>query len=323
MSRVNVSSLVVNNRLKLPVLSTTQITALTPESGMMVFNSTKNVVEIYFNGKWNAASADLLPVSLGGTGGSTGKDGSSAANAATSAAAIKTLKPSSTDGVYWIDLPSVGPKQVYCIMDSNYDGGGWMMALKATRGTTFSYGSSYWTSTNTLNEGSFNIQDGDAKFEVFNRFSAKDLLAVWPDLSANSGCFSVPRGHIWLENNFWQGGTKITLTSLFNTANETFIRDANNFCGIGQFSRQTDVRFYGFNYSNDQNLARVRWGFGWNENGGGLWPNGNQGSDDVAGGIGMTGTQQGQVNYSAGDFIGCCQNVSGFNRSARVEVYVR
>lgn len=322
MSRVNVSSLVANNRLKLPVLTTSQRNALTPESGMLIFNSTRNLAEIYFNNKWNDASADLAPV-VTGTGGTASLDGSTQERAATSAAAIKAIKPTATDGVYWINLPTAGPRQIYCIMDSAYDGGGWMMALKATRGTTFSFGSTYWTQNNVLNESATNVNDGDAKFETFNRFAAKDLLAVWPDLSANSGCFNVPRGHIWLENNFWQSGTRITLTSLFTTANEVFIRDANNFCGIGQFSRQTDVRFYGFNYSNDQNLARVRWGFGWNENGGGLWPNGNQGSDDVAGGIGMTGTQQGQVNYSAGDFIGCCQNVTGFNRSARVEVYVR
>jgi hypothetical protein len=326
MSRINVSSLVSTERLRLPVFTTAQRDALTPEAGMLIFNSTIQEVQIYFgnpdNGyKWQSAGADLAPIATSGA--AAVKDGSTSALAADSAAAIKTVKPSATDGIYWINLPTVGPKQIYCIMDSGFDGGGWMMAMKATRGTTFSFGSSYWTSTNTLNETAYNTSDGDAKFETFNRFAAKDLLAVWPDLGANSGCFNTSRGHIWLENNFWQSGTRITLTSLFNTANEYFIRDANNFCGIGQFSRQTDVRFYGFNYSNDQNLARVRWGFGWNENGGGLWPNGNQGSDDVAGGIGMTGTQQGQVNYSAGDFIGCCQNVTGFNRSARVEVYVR
>jgi hypothetical protein len=252
-----------------------------------------------------------------------GKDGSTADRAAESASAILAINPSASDGVYWINLPTVGPTQVYCIMNNSYNGGGWMMAMKATRGTTFNFNANYWTTTNTLNPTQTNINDGDAKFETFNRFEAKDILAVWPDLTANSGCFNVSRGHIWLENSFWQGGTKITLTNLFNTANEYFIRDANNFCGINQFSRQTDVRFYGFNYSNDQNLARTRWGFGWNENGGGLWPNGNQGSDDVSGGIGMTGTQQAQVNYSAGDFIGCCQSVTGINRSARVEIYVR
>lgn len=320
MSRINVPSLKVNTRLKLPVLTTINRDALIPESGMVIFNTTTNQTEIYFNNKWVSAAENLAPV---GAGGAAALDGSTQAQAATSARSIKAIKPSATDGVYWINLPTAGPKEIYCIMDTNYDGGGWMMAMKATRGTTFNFGANYWTTINVLNETNTNIADGDAKFETFNRFAGKDLLAVWPDLTANSGCFNVARGHIWLENNFWQGGTAITLTSLFNSANETYIRDANNFCGINQFSRQTDVRFYGFNYSNDQNLARTRWGFGWNENGGGLWPGGNQSSDDVSGGIGMTGTQQGQVNYSAGDFIGCCQNVTGFNRSARVEIYVR
>ena len=249
------------------------------------------------------------------------KDGSSAEKAADSAAAIKQILPSAGDGVYWINLPSVGARQIYCIMDSAFNGGGWMMAMKATRGTTFRFSADYWTTKNTLNPTAVNLNDGDAKFDSMNYFGAKDLMAVWPDISPNSGCFQSSRGHIWLQNDFYT--SRITFVYFLNTVNEYFIQDANNFCGINQFSRQTDVRFYGFNYSNDQNLARSRWGFGWNENGGGLWPNGNQGSDDVGGGIGITGTQQGQVNYSAGDFIGCCQNVTGVNRSARVEVYVR
>ena len=229
------------------------------------------------------------------------KDGSSAEKAADSAAAIKQILPSAGDGVYWINLPSVGARQIYCIMDSAFNGGGWMMAMKATRGTTFRFSADYWTTKNTLNPTAVNLNDGDAKFDSMNYFGAKDLMAVWPDLSPNSGCFQSSRGHIWLQNDFYT--SRITFVDFLNTVNEYFIQDANNFCGINQFSRQTDVRFYGFNYSNDQNLARSRWGFGWNENGGGLWPNGNQGSDDVGGGIGITGTQQGQVNYSAGDFI--------------------
>ena len=60
---------------------------------------------------------------------------------------------------------------------------------------------------------------------------------------------------------------------------------------------------------------------GWNENGGGLWPNANETSNDVAGGIGMV--HRNGSRYSAGDYIGCCQNVSGFNRTARVEMYIR
>jgi hypothetical protein len=44
-------------------------------------------------------------------------DGSSAVNAGASAAAIKTLTGANVNGLYWINLPTVGPTQVYCIMN--------------------------------------------------------------------------------------------------------------------------------------------------------------------------------------------------------------
>lgn len=39
---------------------------------------------------------------------------------------------------------------------------------------------------------------------------------------------------------------------------------------------------------NSSSEARVRRGFGWNENDSGVYPNGNQASNDVSGGIRMT-----------------------------------
>lgn len=56
---------------------------------------------------------------------------------------------------------------------------------------------------------------------------------------------------------------------------------------------------------NSSSEARVRWGFGWNENDSGVYPNGNQASNDVSGGIRMTGVFQ-----------------TGINRSARVEIFI-
>jgi len=260
----------------------------------------------------------------------TAKDGSSSSNAAVSAFQLKTDYPSKPDGVYWIDLPTVGATQIYCIMNSAIDGGGWMLAMKATTGTTFNYASTYWTAVNTLNPTEFNRNNGDAKFDVMNYFQAKDMMALWPDIASNYGS-STTGGSInlassfnnwcWLQNSFY-GGTKVTPINFFATSSGTnrFISDAENFAGKGTaFSGQTDVRFYGFNYEGNAN-AKVRWGFGWNENGGGLYPNGNQGSNDVSGGIGMV-TSFG--NYSAGDKINCCQNTTGINRYARVEIYIR
>ena len=259
------------------------------------------------------------------------KDGLTSANASTSAYQIKQDFPNATDGIYWIDLPTVGAKQVYCIMNSAIDGGGWMLAMKATRGTTFSYSSSHWTTTSTLNTTDLTRNDGDAKFDVMNYFQAKDMMALWPDIASNYGSSSTGgsinlsssfNNWCWLQNSF-NGGTRVTPITFFSTSgnNNKFISDASNFAGKGTaFSTQTDVRFYGFNYYPSNTTFAVRWGFGWNENGGGLYPNGDQNSNDVSGGIGMA-SQFG--SYSAGDKINCCQTLTGINRSARVEVYIR
>lgn len=259
-------------------------------------------------------------------------NGSTAALAAPSAKYIQTAFSNYTDGVYWINLPYAGPTQIYCLLNSSIDGGGWMMAMKATRGTTFNYSSTYWTAANTLNPGNTNRNDGDAKFDTMNYFYAKDILGLWPDIPWNyngsttggsvntNGSYNV---WCWLQNNF-NSGTRITPIKFFSSANRLFLGDANNFSGKGTaFSAQTDIRFYGFNYSNANSTANVRWGFGWNENGGGLYPNGEATSNDVSGGIGMTGLFSTNINYSAGDQLSCCSTNSGINRSARVEIYIR
>ena len=258
-------------------------------------------------------------------------DGTTAAKAAPNAKYIQTAFNNYTDGVYWINLPFVGPTQLYCLLNSVIDGGGWMMMMKAKRGTTFNYASSYWTTINTLNPTENNRSDGDAKFNSMNYFNAKDMMALWPDipsntLSGNGGSLNLSSSYnhwCWLQNNF-NNGIRITPVNFFGTATKLFYRDANTFSGKGTaFSSQVDVRFYGFNYTNASNQSSVRWGFGWNENGGGLYPNANETSNDVSGGIGMTGLFTTGVNYSAGDQITCCQNTTGINRSARVEIYIR
>jgi uncharacterized protein YjdB len=249
-------------------------------------------------------------------------DGLTSGTASTSAMAIKSAYPASSDGIYWINIPGVGPTATYCLMNSIYDGGGWMLAMKATRGTTFNYDSNYWTTNNTLNPANVNRNDGDAKFPAMNGYLGKDMMALFPDIpntGNESGSIDGLTNWSWLQNNF-NDGARISMIGLFSTINNKFIRDADTFSGKGTaFSGQTQIRFYGYNYTVNTN-AKVRWGFAWNENGPGLFPNGDQGSNDVSGGIGMG---SGYGNYSAGDRISCCQNSTGINRTARVEIYVR
>jgi len=255
-------------------------------------------------------------------------DGLSAATAAPNAKYIQTAFSNFTDGVYWINLPIVGPTQIFCLLNSAVNGGGWMLMMKATRGTTFSYNSSYWTTINTLNPTENNRNNGDAKFNTMNYFYAKDIMALWPDIAWNANS-STTGGSVntngsygvwcWLQNNF-NNGVRITPVNFFSSASKLFFGDAKSYGGWngGVFSAQSSVRFYGFNYTNASN-AQVRWGFAWNENAPlALYPTGDEGSNDVSGGIGMN-----YGSYSAGDYIGCCQDNTGINRTARVEVYVR
>jgi hypothetical protein len=275
-------------------------------------------------------------------------DGLSSATAGISAVAIKAQTGTNADGTYWINLPTVGPTQVYCIMNSAVSGGGWMMAMKATRGTTFSFTSTHWTTVTTLNSTNNNRADGDAKFNTMNYYAATDIMALFPDITTNGGSLGTNNPFScwsWLESNF--NGSATTLINFFNTAGTyanggtpstgnyggKFIKDAKTFSGwqSGIFSSQVDIRFYGFNFKNSGlsygGAGSSRWGFGWNENGEGLYSSpatmatgGATGSNDVWGGIGMDSNGG---SYSAGDLISCCQDTTGINRSARVEIYIR
>jgi hypothetical protein len=77
------------------------------------------------------------------------------------------------------------------------------------------------------------------------------------------------------------------------------------------FSEQGGFKWYGFNYSGGAPQLKVRWGFGWNNEG-------DQNSNDVTGGIGLS-----YGNYSAGDRINCCQTTNGVNRSMAMQIFVR
>jgi hypothetical protein len=247
-------------------------------------------------------------------------DGLTVATAATSAKAIKTAYPNSPDGVYYIILPSVGVQAVYCLMDSKYDGGGWMMAMKATRGTTFNYDANYWYTANTLNPAQTNQNDGDAKFDVMNYFGTTDMLALWPDIpnvGSESGSIDNLNTWSWLEKNI--SGAPFTLINKFalSPTQQVIYTSTNGtmtFNGYGTpFSTQMGwggFTFYGFNYSYYA-PSKVRWGFSWNNET-------HQDNNDVSGGIGMA-----SGSYSAGDRVTCCESYVGINRTARVEMYVR
>ncbi len=247
--------------------------------------------------------------------------GSSSDNAAESCKEILDNYSSSSDGVYWINLPTVGATQCYCLMDSDYDGGGWTLAMKATQGNTFNYSANYWTTSNTLNETNINRDDGDAKYEVMNHFLAKDMMAIFPDIEnigTESGSIDNLTTWSWLENDFYNSGSRITLLSILSGSTVTISTDPRNeFDGFNStyFSYQNGYKFYGFNKDYYYQKRRsVRWGFMWNNES-------SVNTGDCAGGIGLADKWG---NFSAGDKYTWNKVTSkGMNRSARVEIYVR
>jgi len=121
--------------------------------------------------------------------------------------------PKYKDGYYWINIPNVGSKYIYCIMDKNYFGGGWMLAMRAVYDSkNFSYDSKYFDTPATLNSTSTDIDNiikdewkkdpektqlqissigdliyktnidpakYDAKFETFNNSPANEWMAIF------------------------------------------------------------------------------------------------------------------------------------------------
>lgn len=211
------------------------------------------------------------------------------------------------NGVYLINN-----NPTYCLMDPAIENGGWMLALKATRGTTFNYSSNYWTTNNVLNETDTTRNDGDAKYHIFNTYVGTQVMAIWPDVGITGGSLYVPGYHwIWKEDIT----TPSTLLNLFQNTRE-ISNDALNFPGMNTsiWSHQTTYKRYGFNMIANRSggSANVRWGFTWNNEN-------NPNSSDANGGIGMSISG---ASYSAGDWYSCC-GTQGLNRSMRVEIYIR
>ena len=96
------------------------------------------------------------------------RDGSSPLLALTSAVDLTSINnylnatPNAVlygNGYYWINIPVVGPKFIYCISDKNFFGGGWMLAMRSIfNSKTFNYNSKHWTYNSTLNASSSEIK---------------------------------------------------------------------------------------------------------------------------------------------------------------------
>jgi hypothetical protein len=149
-------------------------------------------------------------------------DGSTQDKAGISALDIKRNTCTNRNGFYWI-LPkgttnTANAKQIYCIMDNKCHGGGWMLAMKGRKNSnTFVYHSSHWSTDSVLNENDVSEDFTDAKYNIFNNYEAKDIMAIF-DGNDTNGELTFPEikeyGWIWKIFNF-NKGTRISLLDFY------------------------------------------------------------------------------------------------------------
>ena len=109
------------------------------------------------------------------------------------------------DGFYWIDPQEDGSAyEVYCLMDSNYDGGGWtLISVHSDDGQdTWTWSNRHYFDTDTTTFGSLNALNEDYKSMALHDVGMQDLLFV----HAPSGIWA---GYNDVDNGSGDLGTKI------------------------------------------------------------------------------------------------------------------
>lgn len=234
---------------------------------------------------------------------------------------LKALTSTNRNGSYFVIVNGISTA-TFCLMDSKWDNGGWMMVMKATRGTTFNYDSTYWTAVNNLNATDTTRNDADAKFDAFNYMPVKDIMALWPDVTQTGGSISQTENWSWLTNNFFNSGARTTMITGLSSANSRDSptgADPTTWSGFSSaiWSAQGGFKRHvlgGVTHTSSP-YSTARWGFIWNNET-------DMNSPDAAGGIGMKHTWGVNITYSAGDYYGCCGS-QGYNRTMRFELYAR
>ena len=207
-------------------------------------------------------------------------------------------------------------------MDSKWDGGGWMLIMKAAQGSTFNWGSTHWTTTSTLNPTDTTTTVADAKFDVFNSVPVTDVMAVWPasDVGAGNtgGSLSVSDGWVWLVKNWYTGA--ITPLAGFQIDRDATPADIFSFSGFSQsspiWSYQTGTRAHVFGsgaHIAGPDTYITRWGFLWNNE------PGTTTSQDSFAGIGLNSPSSSGGDFWFWEYV----DKKGFNRNIAWLMYGR
>ena len=195
------------------------------------------------------------------------RDGKKPETAGLSALDIKNQTCTNTNGFYWIKPEGTKEaKQIFCIMDSKCDGGGWMLALKSKEeSSVFSFGSSNWTTNSEFIErlpdkdfeanGLYMDKSIDAKYDIYNTFPVRDCLAIFDpreftyiksnrtDNDIYTDVNNKMYGWRWLHIGF-NRGVPITLLDYYKNGNKDFVytcSNASDATNLQNFMRNNNV----------------------------------------------------------------------------------
>jgi|688.fasta_scaffold58645_4 hypothetical protein len=171
--------------------------------------------------------------------------GTSRNNPGISALDIKIKTCTNVNGEYWIKNPITGyADKVYCIMDSECYGGGWMLAIKGTnKSGLFSYDGiehelngrnrngkfnkiNHWETNSTVQKDEpFNL-DIDAKYDIFNHFKVTECLAIFNSSDTGGIINKQNYGWTWHEPKFYNAN--LSLKDFFATSRAQFTYYSNS-----------------------------------------------------------------------------------------------
>jgi len=163
---VTANVLTATGRVNLPTWTTATRPTTNLVNGLFGFNTDTNKgLEIYNNNAWQTLIQSA--------------PGISADNPAASVGAILASNPAAPSGLYWINVPTLGARQIYCDM-TGAGGGGWMLLMRGNGNDGVGYNDSRWTDTSESNRTNLhtNTYGEYAKDAAFYYFSNATKIRI-------------------------------------------------------------------------------------------------------------------------------------------------